>query len=233
MNTNKKNNKNKIKLFLVFILSLFFIMYFTNKNFANYINSKILNTNIFFSKNNNVTNLNTESLLAENAILKSEVKKLEEALFLKSENEGKEPTRLLGQISKIYDTFYIQKVQGVNFYEGKYVYGTNNVVFGVVDKVLEDTVKVSFLGRNEKFIAEIVEKNEFIEISPSGLGMYVGRIPKSSEIEVGMSVATKGYPKGVIGTISKVETDDTSINTVWIRAPYNPFNLESFYVSKE
>jgi sRNA-binding protein len=51
-----------------------------------------------------------------------------------------------------------------------------------------------------------------------------------SKISVGDQVVLKGYPKAVVGTVSEITKNEGTFSLVYVRAPYNVFEKEIFYV---
>jgi cell shape-determining protein MreC len=140
---------------------------------------------------------------------------------------------LLGDRSNLYGTWYVRKPENKLLYSGQYILGRDNVAVGSVVKDLGGTAEVTYLAHSDKLIIEILERNELIEVEGSGVGMYHGQIPKSSEITIGDTAVLRGYNKSVVGIVSKVDENDTSLKTIWIRAPYNLSKLDIFYAAVE
>lgn len=174
-----------------------------------------------------------EILESQNKILESENKRLQDEQNFKQTTTYSEPLKLLGEISKIYGAMHISKPKSIQVYEGKYIYGPDGVVIGSIMAVNSENLKVGLFGQLEPFIAQVVEKDESIQLVSSGLGLYRGEVPKSSELSIGMTVQTRGYPKAALGTISQIDENQTSVNTVWVRAPYDFSKLDIFYVQAE
>lgn len=178
------------------------------------------------------------SLSEENSVLKSQLTtliqenhRLETELGLRSLDDKKVPVRLLVAGSHIYGSAFLD-VKGVSVQNGDYVYAQGNVVAGNLELVDNNQGRINFLGSHDRFLAEIVSTGEILELSGNGIGYYQGNIPHSDSIAVGETIALKGYPQSIVGTITAVEDNGTSISTIWVRSPVNLFNKSIFYVNQ-
>lgn len=171
------------------------------------------------------------ALKAQIAALVQENRYLETELGLRSVEQTRLPVRLLVERSILYRTAYLD-VRGTSVAAGSYVYAQNNVVAGTIESVEAGTAKISFLGSGEKFLAEIVSTGEIIELTGNGIGYYTGTIPKSTSMSTGETIKLKGYPQSIVGTVSSIEDDSTSVSTIWVRSPINLNKTKIFYVDQ-
>jgi cell shape-determining protein MreC len=238
MYTKRNNNKKIFILFtIMFILVLALFIYKPARTFIVY--KFISTTNIVRSVYDKSVNINQiEKIESEKVFLQSQVsllrdenKKLLNELGIRAENEdSKKPLLVLSSKSTLYGNLYMKNDKSLNLYEGMYVYGSSNLVVGTISNIYDKYIQVNFLGQKEKFTAEIIDSGELIELTSSGLGLYTGSLPKSSKLETGQTVAMKGYPKAIVGNISQIEEDNTSVNIIWIRSPLNISKMDILYV---
>jgi cell shape-determining protein MreC len=224
-----KKNKSIIFLF-IFIIFIFLVFAFFRKSLIQkytqiYSNlSKNQEINLSLQESVNLLTVQINSLKEEN-------KRLENELSLNNDDTSKIPLRSIAKNSSLYGNFYLEKPENINFYIGMYVYGRDNIIIGTIEEIFENSVRVSFLAQQQKLITEIIERNEILEIESSGVGMYKGLIPKSSEIQIGDTATLKSSMQSIIGNVVAIDEDNTSIKTIWIRAPYNISKNYIFYVS--
>jgi cell division protein FtsB len=177
-----------------------------------------------------------ESLRVENETLKNNLSDLKEEINLME--DGLEPTyvKMLGRTvlgemaSNYYGSFYVTYPKDKTVYKGMNVYSHGNVLVGTVEEVLKTSLFVNRIGQNKTFFAESSEVDEELELSALGNGLYVGSIAAGSKISVGDQVVLKGYPKAVVGMVNEVVKNEGTLSTVFVRAPYNIYNKEIFYV---
>lgn len=181
-----------------------------------------------------------QQLIEENALLQSqsqllsvENKRLENELSLLATDTVRIPIRLAGGASRVYGSTYILDDKRVSMYEGKYVYARGDVLVGSLGASEGNFLKLNFLGSGQAFIAEVLSTGEIVELTSSGVGFYKGTLPKSSQVAVGETIVMKGFPKAIVGTVSSVETDSSSLTTMWVRAPINILKTEIFYVDPQ
>lgn len=177
-----------------------------------------------------------ESLRVENETLKNNLADLKEEINLME--DGLEPTyvKMLGRTvlgemaSNYYGSFYVTYPKDKTVYKGMNVYSHGNVLVGTVEEVLKTSLFVNRIGQNKTFLAESAEADEELELGALGNGLYAGSIAAGSKISVGDQIVLKGYPKAVVGMVNEVVKNDGTLSTVFVRAPYNVYNKEIFYV---
>jgi cell division protein FtsB len=177
-----------------------------------------------------------EKLRVENETLKNDLDDLKSEINLME--DGLEPTyiRMIsggfgsGIASDFYGSFYVTYPKDKTVYKGMNIYSHGNVLVGNVEEVYKDSLFVTRLGQNKSFLAESSEVDEQLELSSLGSGLYVGNIAAGSKISVGDQVVLKGYPKAVVGTVSEITKNEGTFSLVYVRAPYNVFEKEIFYV---
>lgn len=177
-----------------------------------------------------------ESLRVENGTLRDNLNDLREEINLME--DGLEPTyiKMLGRsvvgemASDYYGSFYVTYPKDKTVYKGMNVYSHGNVLIGTVEEVLKTSLFVNRLGQNKTFFAESSEVDEELELGALGNGLYIGSVAAGSKISVGDQIVLKGYPKAVVGMVNEVVKNDGTLSTVYVRAPYNVYNKEIFYV---
>lgn len=177
-----------------------------------------------------------ESLRVENETLKNNLSDLKEEINLME--DGLEPTyvKMLGRTvlgemaSNYYGSFYVTYPKDKTVYKGMNVYSHGNVLVGTVEEVLKTSLFVNRIGQNKTFFAESAEVDEELELGALGNGLYVGSVAAGSKISVGDQIVLKGYPKAVVGMVNEVVKNEGTLSTVFIRAPYNVYSKEIFYV---
>jgi hypothetical protein len=172
-------------------------------------------------------------LQSQSQVLSVENKRLENELGLLATDTVRVPVRLAGGASRVYGSTYILDDKRVSMYEGKYVYARGDVLVGSLGPSEGNFLKLNFLGIGQAFIAEVLSTGEIVELTSSGIGFYKGTLPKSSQVAVGETIVMKGFPKAIVGTVSSVETDSSSLTTMWVRAPINLLKTEIFYVDPQ
>lgn len=234
MLSKPKNMRARTLLSIVFLIiaSLSFFV----SNFRMFVISSItsftsISRAILFKVDSLSSQEEMESLKDQIAVLVQENRYLENQLGLRPIEKVRVPVRLLVEKSLVYNTVYID-VGAAHVLVGSYIYAQNNVVVGTVQEVSGNKAKVSFLGSNEKFLAEIVSTGEIIELTGNGIGYYKGNVPKSTNITVGDTIAMKGYPQSIVGTITSLEEDGTSVSVIWVRSPINLSKSKIFYVDQ-
>lgn len=225
-------SKTIFALLCVLIVSLAFFL----PNFRMYINNNLANIagsfrSVLFKNNTVIAQEEVGALQAQVATLVQENRYLENELGLRSTEQKRVPIRLLVEKSLVYNTTSVD-VSEVQVSAGLYVYAQNNVVAGTIQEISGNKAKISFLGSNEKFLAEIVSTGEIIELTGNGIGYYTGSVPKSTTLTIGDTIALKGYPQSIVGTITSVEDDGTSVSKVWVRSPINLSKSKIFYVDQ-
>lgn len=228
---------NTRKIIIITSILLIMIVLYLIPAIRNSISRSIVNNsaglrNLIYKQPESVTSSEELLLLrAQTEILTQENRRLEQELGLRPLDLEQAPVRLMTERSKIYSTTYVDTT-GININTGSYIYANQNVVAGNIDSVEGNIAKVIFLGNKEKFLAEIVKSGEIIELSGNGIGYYKGSVPKTDTLQVGDTIALKGYPKSIVGTITSIENDDTSVSTIWVRSPINLLKIDIFYVNK-
>jgi len=177
-----------------------------------------------------------ESLRVENEALKNNLSDLKEEINLME--DGLEPTyvKMLGRtvlgemVSNYYGSFYVTYPKDKTVYKGMNIYSHGNVLIGTVEEVLKTSLFVNRVGQNKTFFAESAEVDEELELGALGNGLYVGSVAAGSKISIGDQIVLKGYPKAVVGMVNEITKNDGTLSTVFVRAPYNIYNKEIFYV---
>lgn len=177
-----------------------------------------------------------EKLRVENLTLKNNLDDLKDEINLME--DGLEPTyiKMLGDnlltnlAAGYYGSFYTTYPKDKTVYKGMNVYTHGNVLVGTVEEVFKTNLFVTRLGQNKTFLAESAEVDEEMELSSVGNGLYVGQIAAGSKVSVGDQVVLKGYPKAIVGMVGEIIKNEGTLSTVYIRAPYNIYTKEIFYV---
>lgn len=223
-----------ISFFIVVVLVTVMLFIPAVRNFLNSVALPILSTTRSLTANPS----SSSSLSEENSVLKSQLTtliqenhRLETELGLRPVDDKKIPVRLLVAGSQMYGSAFLD-VKGVSVQNGDYVYTQGNVVAGNLEMTDNNQGRINFLGSHDRFLAEIVSTGEILELSGNGIGYYQGNIPHSDSIAVGETIVLKGYPQSIVGTITAVEDNGTSVSTVWVRSPVNLFNKSIFYVNQ-
>ena len=174
-----------------------------------------------------------ENLRVENETLKNNLKDLKEEINLIE--DGLEPTyvKMLGVSAgagDFYGSFYVTYPKDKTVYKGMNIYTSSNVLVGTVEEVLKNSLFITRLGQNKSFLAESDEVKERLELSSLSNGLYVGSVAGGTKISVGDQVVLKGYPKAVVGSVSEIQKNEGTLSTVFVRAPYNIYQKQIFYV---
>lgn len=217
---------------LVVVLSIFRVQLLGVYN--NYLGSSLLGSKELQLSKSERDEL--ESLRVENETLKNNLADLKEEINLME--DGLEPTyvKMLGRTvlgemaSNYYGSFYVTYPKDKTVYKGMNVYSHGNVLVGTVEEVLKTSLFINRIGQNKTFFAESAEVDEELELGALGNGLYAGSIAAGSKISVGDQIVLKGYPKAVVGMVNEVVKNDGTLSTVFVRAPYNIYSKEIFYV---
>jgi hypothetical protein len=232
----RKNNNTKIIYILLFMFFCVSVFFFREKY------NLLLNKSVkFFKLTNDIENLSTNenivNLQNQIKILQEENKNLNITLQNGSNTKKEVALNLIGSKSSIYGNFWTEINENIsktelkkNIEVGTFVFGQENVLVGKISEIRNNNVKVTFLGSDEAFLAEILESKENIELKGSGVGLYFAYISKNANINLGDLVIKKGNEKAIIGNIVDINEEENSLKKIWIRTPYNIKNLEKFYV---
>lgn len=228
-----KSQKSKSIYIKILALSIFFV---TAIIFREKFVSGILSFYQIFFPVDVVENLSLsekeelESLRVENKILKDENKKLNDEFLVSDVDEQKSVVQMLLSESQLYGDFFVNIPQKKTPYVGMSILSSGNIVVGQVEEILSNSLKIRRMGTGKTFIGNSLESEESIELSSLGVGFYIGKVSGGSKMAVGDTIVLKGYPKVIVGTVVDIEENDTPLNNIFVRTPYNLNNKEVFYV---
>jgi hypothetical protein len=225
--------ESKLKYFVVIVLILFFsVSYIYRTPVMNFFTKTYI---LFFQKD-----INIELTLSEKeelVTLREKVKILEDNEKKLSEEyqmipDGLKPSfvKMLYLNSNFYSDFYVTHPKDKTVYKGMNILAGGNILVGQVDEVLDSSLRVTRIGKNESFIANGLESEESLELKSIGVGFYASSVSASSKFAVGDTIVLKGTPKIVVGNIVDIVKNDSSVMQVFVRAPYNLATKEIFYV---
>ena len=213
----KKNNNSKIIYIAIFILFLISIFFFKEK-YNIFLNNVIKLFKFTNEQKDLPTNENIISLQNQIKILQEENKNLNIAMQNGSNTKKVAELNLIGSKSSLYGNFWTE-INGntdkteleKNIEVGTFVFGDENVLIGRISEIKNNNLKVSFLGSDEAFLAEILESKENIELKGSGIGLYFAYISKSANINLGDLVIKKGNEKAIIGNVVDINEEENSL----------------------
>jgi cell division protein FtsB len=173
---------------------------------------------------------NYEILKIENQILEDENRKLRDEFSVGIIDEPKAPVFMLLGENLLYGDFFVSFPKNKSAYKGMNIFTTGNVVVGQVEEMYASSLKIGRLGQTKPFIGTDLQTEESVELRSLSNGLYFGNVSGGSKVEVGDLIVLKGYPKAVVGEVVEVNKTNTSLSNVLVRAPYNTFSKEIFYV---
>ena len=216
-------------MIIIFILSFIFKNKLTEWVGGKYVDMMFTNsmTRVKLQESERVE---LERLRVENVTLKNQMNDIRKEINLMEDGLSPTYVEMLAKEMSFYGSFYVTYPKDKTVYKGMNIFSHGNVVVGQVEEVFPNSLFVSRLGQNKTFLAESADVKEQLELSSLGSGLYVGQMTGGSKISVGDSIVLKGSPKAVIGTVSEIAKGENTVSTIYVRAPYNIYEGEIFYV---